>query len=72
MKPIDNLVRNYNPAQPQPARAAQGSVQPQAANSNQGASNTVPPSAVALVNGLFAELQVIFPLGVWLFQHKPR
>jgi len=61
MKPIANLVSNFNPAQAQPAKAAQGSVRPQAANSNQGASNTVPSSAVALVNGLFAELQVIFP-----------
>ncbi|AUL97467.1 replication protein P [Vibrio vulnificus] len=64
MKPIANLVSNFNPAQAQPAKTFQGStssIQPQTEQSNQGASNSVPPSAVALVNGLFAELQVIFP-----------
>ncbi|MBF4377306.1 replication protein P, partial [Vibrio anguillarum] len=52
MKPIANLVSNFKPEQTQPARINQ---------SNQAASNAVPPSAVDLVNGLFAELQVIFP-----------
>ncbi|MED7817245.1 replication protein P [Vibrio cholerae] len=49
MKPIANLVSNFNPAQVQQTKSAQNS------------SNPVPPSAVSLVNGLFAELQVIFP-----------